>query len=179
MSEREYVRKQERVTAVQWNKPGDHPDVAMAHGLWCVPVGRGLARIWIEPGDWIVSHEDGRTSALTDKTFRREYEPVPLADLGAQILALAELKDGWLDGEGKAYDPAALARVAAIAERLAAIASGRVYPSPDGKVVLEWGGRPHDDSLEIDPATGRMEFHLFDHDTGATAMGVVAPEDDA
>ena len=100
-------------------------------------------------------------------------------DVRSGILALAGLEDGWFDGDGKAYDPAALARVATVVERLAAIAAGRVYPSPDGKVVLEWGGRPHDDSLEIDPATGRMEFHLFDHDTGATAMGVVAPEDDA
>src|SRR5690606_22247608 len=81
-------------------------------------------------------------------------------DVRSQILALAELKDGWLAGDGRAYDPAALTRVAALVDRLAAIHTAAVYPSPDGRVRLEWGERPRDDSLEIDPAAGRMAFHL-------------------
>lgn len=76
---KQYRRKPEVVDAVQWHKPGDHPDVVMVHVLWCVPVGRGGTRIWIEPGDWIISHEDGRTSLLSDKAFEAAYEPADAA----------------------------------------------------------------------------------------------------
>ena len=100
-------------------------------------------------------------------------------DVRSGILALAGLEDGWFDGDGKAYDPAALARVATVVERLAAIATALAYPSPEGTVVLEWGDQLHADSLEIDSATGRMEFHLFDLDTHKAIVGVVAPEEDA
>lgn len=179
MSEREYVRKPERVKAVEWRKPGDHPAVEQVSDAWDHQHWYEIKGRPVKPGDWILMRDDGAVCVMDDIDFRHAYSLAPPIDVRSQVLALAELKDGWLDGEGKAYDPAALARVAAIAERLAAIAAGRVYPSPDGKVVLEWGGRPHDDSLEIDPATGRMEFHLFDLDTHKAIVGVVAPEEDA
>lgn len=102
--------------------------------------------------------------------------------LRSQVMALAALKDGWYDGEGAAYDPKRLAAVAGLLERLAGIATGQVYPvpsglsEPSGLIRVEWGDRPRDDSLEIDPVTLGARMHLYDLDSGETLIGEIMPE---
>lgn len=96
--------------------------------------------------------------------------------LRSQVMALAALKDGWYDGEGTAYDPKQLAAVAGLLERLAGIATASVHPNPDGRVYVEWVDRPRSDSLEIDPATLRCEWHLCNVDTDEVILGEIMPE---
>lgn len=96
--------------------------------------------------------------------------------LRSQVLNLADLKDGWYDGDGTAYDAEQLEAVAALLERLAAIGAASVHPSPDGRVYIEWGDGAISNSLEIDPYTTAGRMHLYDLDSGETVVGEMGPE---
>lgn len=65
-----------------------------------------------------------------------------MSTLDARLDELAALSDGWLDGEGLALTPHAIATARAVLGRLAAehpdVPRPRVYPTPDGEVSAEW-----------------------------------------
>jgi hypothetical protein len=100
----------------------------------------------------------------------------PASDLRSQVLALAELKPGWYDGEGEAFDAGQLAAVADVLDRLVGLAGANAYPMPNGRISVEWHSGPRSDSLEIDPHTLAMRMHLYDLDSGETIVGEIAPE---
>lgn len=87
-----FIRKPVIVEAVQWFKPGDHPDddnlYDYAVKIGCVPTGKSyLGNFGIEinshfielsPGDWILESEEwGYNDVLKDDEFKRKYDPVP------------------------------------------------------------------------------------------------------
>jgi hypothetical protein len=84
-----FQRKPEIVTAVQWFKLGDHPDVD-EHGkdftvFRCSKCGKSLEKehgwLWAKkggpvcPGDWIIQDSTGR-HVVSDAEFRGMYEPL-------------------------------------------------------------------------------------------------------
>lgn len=177
--------------------PAAPPPVA-AEGDGAKPRSRGPSREWLERAGDIedqcrsvsvggLAVDTGMygvaASLAQEAKDRAAAEARPQAStLRSQVMALADLKDGWHDGEGTAYEPTQLAAVAGLLERLAGIATGQVYPvpsglsEPSGLVRVEWGDRPRDDSLEIDPVTLAARIHLYDLDSGETLIGEIMPE---
>jgi len=73
-------------------------------------------------------------------------------DVDKQLEALAQLPEGWFDGEGSALDRNGLVWLAQVLKRAEAEGLRRpyLYPMPDGRLQAEW---PHPDaevSAEID-----------------------------
>ena len=85
----------------------------------------------------------------------------------AQVAELVQLTDGWLDGAGKAPDPAGLWRLAGQfrAHYPADAPYAYVYPTPDGNVQVEWTFGRIEADLLVDLASGAGEFTATD--TGA------------
>lgn len=71
---REYTRKPETVRAVQWHKPGDHPDEYEYCGTTCVDVSLGIPSE-LEPGCWIVDGERHGREVFEDALFRDAFAP--------------------------------------------------------------------------------------------------------
>jgi hypothetical protein len=72
-----YRRKPEVVRAVQWRKPGDHPDVVRGVSMWVLDVGGHMVRVG--PGDWIVERADGTREVARNLDFCDAYEPADAA----------------------------------------------------------------------------------------------------
>lgn len=64
------------------------------------------------------------------------------AALNARLAELADLRDAWLDGEGLALTPHALATASTLLGRLATehpdAPCPHVFPTPEGAVSAEW-----------------------------------------
>lgn len=71
---KEYRRRPEVVRAAQWHKPGDHPDWSWASRSFDVD-----RPIIVHPGDWILERADGARCVMSDRLFRRDYEPADAA----------------------------------------------------------------------------------------------------
>jgi hypothetical protein len=92
--------------------------------------------------------------------IQRNYELVRRLD------ELAELQDGWLDGDGVALDPDQLASVS---EKFATHYPERVplpviVPTPEGNLLLEWAFAGHP-SVDINLLGTKAEFHSFGLDS--------------
>lgn len=88
--------------------------------------------------------------------------------VAAQWEALRALRDGWLDGEGRAPSPEGLDRLAArfdeyYPDRLPA---PRIYPTPAGGAWLEWTLGSVEVNVEVDLVTGAAEWHSVDLASG-------------
>jgi hypothetical protein len=92
------------------------------------------------------------TEDYARKLIVEHLPPAKAIDLAARLAELAALKDGWLDGAGRAPSQADL-------QWLAATWSGAfprdlptpyAYPTPDGGIQLEWTTGPWELSAEID-----------------------------
>lgn len=97
--------------------------------------------------------------AVEHLEIQRNYELVKRID------ELAELKDGWLDGEGVALDANQLAL---IAEKLEAhfpenVLLPAIVPTPAGDLLFEWAVKGHP-SVDFFMETGVAEFHSFGND---------------
>jgi hypothetical protein len=90
-------------------------------------------------------------------------------DVAARVDELRLLKNGWLEGGGKAPAPELLDWL------IAAFIKGYpdelslpyLYPTEDGGVRLEWPIARNEISLDIDPQTYRGQWHLLNLDTDA------------
>lgn len=81
--------------------------------------------------------------------------------LQAQIEDLGQLKDGWLDGEGRACTPALLERAGKFLNQLlvdADLPLPRLYPVPDGGISAEWDVANGEVLLTFDPTADRVEL---------------------
>jgi hypothetical protein len=69
-----------------------------------------------------------------------------------QMTQLLALQDGWLDGDGTAYDRKVIARVRPIFNLLAAngIPIPFIYPTAAGNISAEWSTPSHEISLVFD-----------------------------
>ena len=85
----------------------------------------------------------------------------------ARLEGLAELKDGWLDGQGKALDANALRELAAAFDRHydARLPLPYLYPTAEGNVQGEWTlPNGWEVSLEVELSSGQCEFQAVNQD---------------
>jgi hypothetical protein len=73
-------------------------------------------------------------------------------DIGKQLEALAQLPEGWLDGEGASLDRPGLAWLAQVLKRAEAEGLRRpyLYPMPNGHLQAEWSHPDAEVSAEFD-----------------------------
>jgi hypothetical protein len=76
------------------------------------------------------------------------YPPTPFYD---RLTELSKLKDGWLDGNGKAPSPEALKSASVLGPALPVDVSLRVYPTEAGGVSLEWDDQHGGHEIEVLP----------------------------
>lgn len=83
--------------------------------------------------------------------------------IGDRLNQLAQLRDGWLDGDGKAPDPANLMRLyQAFRENFdKSLPIPSLYPTPTGGVQAEWSLNEWEVSLEIEISSLRAEFEAL------------------
>lgn len=102
--------------------------------------------------------------------------------LSTQFETLATLRDGWLDGAGKAPSKELLARLSDVV--LATYPSDIPIPflcaTPEGNVYLEWNTPEHTASAELILETGNIEFQATRNETGETVdeIASMSPPDD-
>ncbi|WP_206832737.1 hypothetical protein [Alicyclobacillus fructus] len=78
-------------------------------------------------------------------------------ELQAQLDKLLELRDGWLDGEGRAPNKRRLKRLFRMLDTFypSRLPVPYVYPTPDGNVRFEWDIGRTEWSMEVDLNTYR------------------------
>lgn len=96
---------------------------------------------------------------------RKEFLRPKLID--SRLDELRALKDGWLEGEGKAPSQEGLVW---LSETLTDffpddLPLPRLYPTPAGGVQAEWPFGDAEAILEIDVSTRTGRWHYFDPDT--------------
>lgn len=86
-----------------------------------------------------------------------------------RIKELAQLQDGWLNGEGVAPNAAALQKLERAFNELYArdLTEPYLYPTPEGNVLAEWPFEHCDMSLDINLADFSAWFHNFRRDRGS------------
>lgn len=97
-----------------------------------------------------------------------EVATAPL-DVAAQLTDLAQLEDGWLNGEGRAPDRDGLAWLADRFERSwpRDLPSPYIFPTVEGGVQAEWSLPPYEASLEVDLGARTGEWHALNLETDA------------
>jgi len=79
---------------------------------------------------------------------------------------LRSLEEGWFEGEGTIPAPEGIDWLEQWLDGTAwNLHVPRIYPVPDGKVLLEWDRGSRDLSLEIDLVTHRGEWYDWDRVT--------------
>ena len=88
-------------------------------------------------------------------------------DIGARLDELLQLKRGWFDGKGEAYDPNDLAWIEEIMTLYYPdeLPSPYIYPTPEGNLLLEWEDERFDISLEIDLSAKKGWLHILNLST--------------
>ncbi len=81
-------------------------------------------------------------------------------DVAARCEELAQLKDGWLDGEGTAPTKAGLAAFSSAwgNAETAALPLPHIYPTPEGGVQMEWTQDGWEISAEVELASLKAEL---------------------
>jgi hypothetical protein len=89
-------------------------------------------------------------------------------DFTTRLTELRTLKDGWLEGEGLAPDPAGLDWLAGMFEKCFPDDDPvpYIYPTPEGMVQAEWSFYPNDIGMVIDPKAHRGEMYCLNLKTG-------------
>ena len=92
----------------------------------------------------------------------KTHEDIHSKALLNQFDELRSLSDGWLDGEGRAPDLAALDFLEArLVEHLPAeIPVPAIVPTPEGNLLLEWN-TSGDPSVDIRLSDFHADFHMF------------------
>ncbi|MGO9471268.1 MAG: hypothetical protein ACLQVF_44830 [Isosphaeraceae bacterium] len=98
--------------------------------------------------------------------IKRETTRDPL-DIRARFDELKALKDGWLDGHGKALSHEGLDWLAGVLKDVypKSLRLPYAYPSADGRVQLEWSFWGREITLEVDFGSKSGEWHSLDLDT--------------
>jgi hypothetical protein len=85
-------------------------------------------------------------------------------DIASRLADLKKIKDGWLDGAGRAPSHEGLDWLARVLKDRYPNYLPRpyAYPVPDGGVQLEWSARHEEMSLEVDLESRRGYWHSLD-----------------
>jgi hypothetical protein len=102
-------------------------------------------------------------------------------DIETRLEELAKLRDGWLDGQGRAPERAALLRLAhAFDEHYAPdLPLPYLYPTADGGVQAEWTLGAWDVSLEITLPAMKAHYQALHLKTGESRELDLTLDDDA
>lgn len=97
--------------------------------------------------------------------------PLDSLDIETRLEEFARLKDGWLDGKGRALDQTSLIRLAqAFDERFGPdLPLPYLYPTPEGGVQAEWTLGNWEVSLEITLPTFDSEYQAVHRSTGESS----------
>lgn len=87
--------------------------------------------------------------------------------LAARFSELAQLKDGWFDGQGRAPDAHKLSWVTSrmVSHYPESIELPAIIPTPEGNLLLEWSTKG-DPTVDINLSTMQAHFHAFQGDEG-------------
>lgn len=73
-----YKSKPKFINAVQWNKPGDHPDVLFEKpdemGNICGEVALPGEWAWVDPGDYLLIDDERVVAVISKEEFESEWE---------------------------------------------------------------------------------------------------------
>ena len=88
-------------------------------------------------------------------------------DIFAQIENLRSLKDGWLDGEGKAPDHKELERFAQLFDKhwIESLPLPYIYPTCEGGIQAEWWIGRYTISLAVEFPSQKSYYHQIHLDT--------------
>jgi hypothetical protein len=102
-------------------------------------------------------------------------------DIEARLEELADLRDGWLNGGGRAPERAALLRLAhAFDEHYAPdLPSPSLYPTPEGGVQAVWSMGEWDVFLEITLPAMKAHYEALHPKTGESRELDLILDDDA
>ena len=102
-------------------------------------------------------------------------------DVPARLEELAELKDGWLDGNGQAPSREGLQWLTQACQFHLPddLPLPYVYPTPEGGVQMEWALGDSELSLEIDLTRHTAEWHALNLQTGGETSRTVSLDDKA
>lgn len=94
-----------------------------------------------------------------------ELEAISLldaVDFGYRLAEIAELKDGWFDGKGKAFDRERLSQLEKLYNDYYSLEkSPYLYPMPEGTIQAEWEAGEWIISLEMDLETLMGDFYAL------------------
>lgn len=120
-----------------------------------------------QQGTRVLLHAIGRYSRQNRLLRLDSVEHISILDpldVSARLDELRGLRDGWLEGKGKAPGDEGLNWFAASFDRRFpdGLPLPRVYPTAEGGLQLEWTLGSKEISLEVDLATHRGEWHSLD-----------------
>ncbi len=93
-------------------------------------------------------------------------------DCGKMLAEIAELKDGWYDGKGKAFDKRRLAKLAELFHTNYSLEQQPyLYPTLDGTIQAEWDVGRWRVSLEIEPSSMQGDYYALNLDSDAEKHG--------
>lgn len=81
-----------------------------------------------------------RLVSVKELALAEDEELREALDIDKRLAALADLEEGWLDGQGSGIEPQTLAGLAALLREAEALGLPRpyLYPTPEGAVQAEW-----------------------------------------
>jgi len=100
-------------------------------------------------------------------------------DVHARLKVLAELDDGWLQGDGSAIPEPILRIGARLIERMSAkgVTAPYIYPTEGGGLSIEWSFRDSEVSVELDPQSEEATFFGLQTHSRATRESAVRLDD--
>ncbi len=102
-------------------------------------------------------------------------------DIAPRLDELKKIKDGWLDGAGRAPSHEGLDWLAGVLKDRypKSLPPLYAYPVPDGGIQLEWSIKRREISLEVDLEARRGDWHSLDLDTSQEEQKELNLSDDA
>ncbi len=105
---------------------------------------------------------------------------VDLPDVAARLNEIRNLKDGWLDGKGRAPSASGLEWFARILRKLGTKGTPPpyLYPTPEGGVRAEWSLGSQDVSLDVDCDRHSGEWHRLDTSSNSGDFRALGMDDE-
>ena len=107
---------------------------------------------------------DGHLKGIESIEHISQLDPL---DVTVRLDALSKLEDGWLDGQGAAFDKAELNRISKLFEThfTSDLPLPFIYPAVSGELQSEWNIDNWSISLEIKPSNLLAEFQALELST--------------
>lgn len=118
-------------------------------------------------GSRVAVHGIGRFSSRENMQSFESVDSVTLLDpldVPARLDEFLALKDGWLEGHGRAPSPVGLAWLSESFEQYFPIdlPLPHLYPTEDGGIQAEWSLAPYEASMDIDLLARTGEWYCLD-----------------